>query len=326
MNVHKNARLTAHSRADLVRRVLDHRQPRKLVAAAFGVDPKTVDKWVRRFLAHGLPGLADRSSRPHRLRKPTPDETRQQIISLRKQRFTGQHIANQTKVSPATVSRVLRSVRLSRINDLEPPQPVIRYQREHPGDMIHLDIKKLGRFEKPGHRVTGDRTNQSATRGKRGGESWGAGWEFVHVCIDDASRIAFSQIMPDEKSQSAVPFLKAAFAYYASLGVTVSRVMTDNGSCYKSFAFRDACKELAIKHVRTRPYTPKTNGKAERFIQTALREWAYAQSYQSSDRRADELPTWLHRYNWHRPHGGIKLQTPISQLNLAEDNLLRLHS
>jgi transposase InsO family protein len=185
--------------------------------------------------------------------------------------------------------------------------------------------KKPVRFENPGHHITGDRTNQSSARGKRGGETWGAGWEFVHVCIDDASRIAFSQIMPDAKSQSAVPFLKAAFAYYASLGVTVSRVMPDNGSCYKSFAFRDACKELKIKHVRTRPYTPKTNGKAERFIQTALREWAYAQSYQSSDRRADELPTWLHRYNWHRPHGGINLQTPISQLNLAEDNLLRLH-
>jgi transposase InsO family protein len=326
MNVHKNARLTAHSRAELVRRVLNQGQPRKVVAEAFGVDPKTVGKWVNRYLADGPAGLADRSSRPNRLRKPTPDETRQQIIAFRKRRFTGQQIARETKVSPATVSRVLRHARLSRVKDLEPPQPVIRYQRENPGDMIHLDIKKLGRFENPGHRITGDRTNQSSARGKRGGESWGAGWEFVHVCVDDASRIAFSQIMPDEKSQSAVHFLKAAFAYYASLGVTVTRVMTDNGACYKSFAFRDACKELRLKHIRTRPYTPKTNGKAERFIQTALREWAYAQSYQSSDQRAEEMPVWLHRYNWHRPHGGIKLQTPISQLSLAEDNLLSLHT
>ena len=192
--------------------------------------------------------------------------------------------------------------------------------------MIHLDIKKLGRFEQIGHRITGDRTSQSSARGKRGGKSWGAGWEFVHVCIDDASRVAFSQILPDEKAASAVPFLKAAVAYYASLGVAVTRVMTDNGSCYKAFAFRNACRELGLRHTRTRPYTPKTNGKAERFIQTALREWAYAQAYPTSLRRAEELPTWLHQYNWHRPHAGIKSQTPISRLRLSEDNLLRLHS
>lgn len=318
MNVHENARLTAHSRAELVRRVVDQRQPRKAVAAAFGVDPKTVGKWVNRFECEGAAGLADRSSRPRRLRAPTPTSVQEQIIALRRQRFTGQQIARETSVSPATVSRILRRVRLSRIRDLEPPEPVRRYERDLPGDMIHIDIKRLGRFDQPGHRVTGDRTGQSNGRG--------VGWEFVHVCIDDASRIAFSQILPDEKASSAVPFLKAAIDYYAGLGVTVTRVMTDNGSCYKAFAFRDACKALGLRHIRTKPYTPKTNGKAERFIQTALREWAYAQKYQSSDRRAAELPFWLHRYNWHRPHGGIKLQTPISRLVLAEDNLLRLHS
>ena len=318
MNVHENARLTAHSRAELVRRVLDQGQPCKVVAAAFGVDPKTVGKWVNRFRAEGAAGLADRSSRPHRLRAPTPPEVRERIITLRRQRFTGQQIARDAKVSPATVSRILRRARLSRIRDLEPPEPVRRYERDHPGDMIHIDIKRLGRFNQPGHRVTGDRTGQSNGRG--------VGWEFVHVSIDDASRIAFSQILPDEKAASAVPFLKAAVAYYAGLGVTVTRVMTDNGSCYKAFAFRDACKALGLRHIRTKPYTPKTNGKAERFIQTALREWAYAQKYQSSDRRAAELPFWLHRYNWHRPHGGIKLQTPISRLALAEDNLLRLQN
>jgi len=317
MNVHKNARLTPHSRAELVRRVLDQGQSAKAVATAFGVDAKTVAKWVARFEAEGAAGLSDRSSRPHRLYRPTPSWTVDQVIALRRQRFAGQQIARETGVSPATVSRILRAASLSRARDPGPPAPVIRYERDKPGELIHLDIKKLGRFEIEGHRVTGDR---------RAGRSRGAGWEYVHVCIDDASRIACSQIMPDEKAVSAIAALKAAVAYYKSLGVTVSRVMTDNGACYKAHDFRKACAELGLKHIRTKPYTPKTNGKAERFIQTALREWAYAQAYQSSDRRAQELPFWLHRYNWHRPHGGIKSQTPISRLHQDQDNLLRLHS
>ena len=317
MNVHKNARLTEHSRADLVRRV-QAGQPPKAVATAFGVDAKTVGKWVKRFEAEGPDGLADRSSRPHKLYRPTPAETVDRVIVLRRQRFCGQQIAKETGVSPATVSRILRTARLSRARDLDPPAPIVRYERKAPGEMIHLDIKKLGRFEKPGHRVTGDRTGQSNNRG--------VGWEFVHVCIDDHSRVAFSQIHPDETKESAAPFLKAAVAYYASLGVAVSRVMTDNGSCYISDDFRKACADLGLKHIRTKPYTPKTNGKAERFIQTSLREWAYAQTYDSSDHRAAQLPAWLHRYNWHRPHGGIKSQTPISRLGLDQDNLLSLHT
>ena len=325
MNVHKNARLTAHSRGALVRRVLDERQPPRVVATAFGVDVKTVRKWVERFRSEGPAGLADRSSRPRTLRRPTPLETQDRIIALRRQRWTGQQIAKETGVSAATASRILRRARLSRIGDLEPPEPVVRYERKTPGELIHIDIKKLGRFEEVGHRITGDRTRQSSSRGQRGGKAWGAGWEFVHVCIDDASRIAFSQILPDEKKESAVAFLKAAVAYYASLGVAVAAVMTDNGACYKSFAFRDLCRDLGLKHIRTKPYTPKTNGKAERFVQTSLREWAYAKAYPTSDHRAAELPTWLHRYNWHRPHGGIKLQTPISRLALTEDNLLSIH-
>jgi transposase InsO family protein len=316
MNAHKNARLTPYSRGEVVRRALAGQAP-KAVAMAFGVDAKTVAKWVKRFEAEGPDGLADRSSRPHRLHRPTPAETVEQVIALRRQRFCGRQIAKETGVSPATVSRILRAEGISRAKDLAPPAPVVRYEREHPGELIHLDIKKLGRFEKPGHRVTGDRAGQSNHRG--------VGWEYVHVCIDDASRIACSQVMPNEKKQSAVAALKAAVAYYKSLGVCVVRVMTDNGACYKSHAFRDACAALGLKHIRTRPYTPKTNGKAERFIQTALREWAYAQTYQTSDDRTAELPTWLHRYNWHRPHGGIKSQTPISRLGLDADNLLRLH-
>ncbi|MDP3747481.1 MAG: IS481 family transposase, partial [Phenylobacterium sp.] len=270
MNVHKNARLTEHSRAELVRRVRAGQRP-KAVATAFGVDAKTVGKWVKRFEAEGPAGLADRSSRPRRLHRPTPAETVDRVIALRRQRFCGRQIARETGVSPATVSRILRTAVLSRAKDLDPPAPVVRYEREHPGELIHLDIKKLGRFEKPGHRITGDRTGQSNGRG--------VGWEYVHVCIDDASRIACSQVMPNEKKESAIAALTAAIAYYKSLGVTVTRVMSDNGACYKSHAFRDLCKALGLKHIRTKPYTPKTNGKAERFIQTALREWAYAQAY-----------------------------------------------
>jgi len=224
----------------MVRRVVAGEAP-QAVASAFSTTVKTVSKWVSRFLAEGCGGLEDRSSRPRRLRKPTPPEVVEQIITRRRQRFCGQQIAKEAGVSPATVSRILRSVRLSRARDLDPLAPIVRYERKAPGEMIHIDIKKLGRFEKPGHRVTGDRIGQSNNRG--------VGWEFVHVCIDDHSRVAFSQIHPDETKESAVPFLKAAVAYYASLGVTVSRVMTDNGSCYKAHAFRDACVQLGLKHM-----------------------------------------------------------------------------
>jgi transposase InsO family protein len=316
MNMHKNARMTPLGRERLVLEVFGGQRP-EAVAKAAGICPRTARKWIARFKAEGRAGLMDRSSRPKRLYRPTPAAIVEQVEVLRRQRFTGKQIAADRGVSPATVSRILRRLGLNRMRDLEPAEPVRRYERDHPGDMIHIDIKKLGRFDKVGHRITGDRTGQSNSRG--------VGWEFVHVGIDDASRVAFSQILPDEKAASAVAFLSAAVAYYKSLGVTVARVMTDNGSCYKAFAFRDACRGLGLKHVRTKPYTPKTNGKAERFIQTALREWAYAQAYPTSDRRADELPIWLHRYNWHRPHGGIKSKTPISRLALTEDNLLRLH-
>ena len=317
MDIHKNARLTPHGRERLVRMVLGGQTP-QAAARACGVCVRTARKWVARFKTEGLAGLQGRSSRPHKLHRPTPDDVVARIIALRRQRWTGKHIARQAGVSPATVSRVLKRAGLSRLRDLEPAEPVRRYERAHPGELIHLDIKKLGRFERTGHRITGDRTGQSNARG--------VGWEYVHVCVDDASRIAFTDIHPDEKAVSAVRFLKACIVYYKRLGVTVTRVMTDNGSCYKSRAFAKACKALKLRHIRTRPYTPKTNGKAERFIQTALREWAYARAYQTSRQRAQDLPTWTHMYNWHRPHGGIKDQTPISRLGLNRDNLLRHHT
>jgi transposase InsO family protein len=322
MNIHKNARLTPHSRAAVVQRVAMEGQSAKVVATAFGVCAKTVRKWVARFEQDGVAGLIDRSSRPHRLHRPTPANVTACVEELRRQRWTARQIAAELHLSPATISRLLKRLGLSRLRDLTPAEPVRRYERAHPGELIHIDIKKLGRIDGIGHRITGDRTCQSSRRGR--GE--GLGWEFVHVCIDDASRLAFVQVMPDEKQESAVAFLKAAVAYYRSLGIKIDRVMTDNGSCYKSFAFRDTCRQLALKHIRTRPYTPKTNGKAERFIQTALREWAYAKAYTHSDHRTAELPIWLHRYNWHRPHASLKSMPPISRLGLTEDNLLRFHT
>lgn len=322
MNIHKNARLTPLGRERLVRAVLDDGQTPQAAARASGVCPRTAAKWIDRFLSQGPAGLRDRSSRPHRLYRPTPEALTGEIVARRRLRKTGAQIAKETGVSPATVSRVLRRAGLSRMRDLDPPVPVVRYEREKPGELIHLDIKKLGRFNRIGHRITGDRTRQSNQRGN----GTAPGWEFVHVCVDDASRVAFTRIHKDEKARSAVAFLKAAIAYYASLGVTVARVMTDNGSCYKAKRFARACKRLGIRHIRTKPYTPKTNGKAERFIQTALREWAYARAYPNSDERSRALPFWTHQYNWHRPHGGINSATPISRLDLSEDNLLMLHT
>ena len=313
MNVHKNARLTPHGRERIIRQVESGQTP-KAVGEAAGVCPRTVRKWVSRYRSEGLGGLRDRSSRPHRLHRPTPLAVIAEVERLRRQRYTGQEIAAGLRISPATVSRILRRLGLNRLTALEPAEPVRRYEREHPGELIHIDIKKLGRFNHVGHRITGDRRGQSNSRG--------VGWEYVHVCIDDASRIAYAEIKKSERKVSAIAFLKAAVIYYAKLGISIQRVMTDNGSCYKSRAFGRACKRLGLKHIRTRPYTPKTNGKAERFIQTALREWAYAKAYQRSDHRGAELPLWLHRYNWHRPHGSIGAKPPISRLGLTRNNHL----
>ena len=322
MNLHKNARLTPVRREEMARDVSGGRLTPSEAAKAYGVCTKTVTKWVRRFLDHGAGGMPDKSSRPEHLHKPTPRKTVDRIIALRRLRWCGKHIAVETGVSPATVSRILKLAGLSRLRDLEPPEPVVRYEHKGPGDLIHLDIKKLGRFERPGHRVTGDRKGQSTPRSH---DKPGYGWEYVHICIDDHSRTAHTDIFPNEKASSAVAHLKAAVAWYQRLGIAVTRVMTDNGACYRSTAFKNTCRELGLKHIRTKPYTPRTNGKAERFIQTALREWAYARAYQSSEERKACLSRWTHMYNWHRPHGGINDKTPISRLGLNQDNLLRVH-
>ena len=317
MNIHKNARLTPIGRERLVRRIASG-QAAEAAAREVGISPRTARKWWDRYCAEGIAGLQDRSSRPHRLRNPTPDETAKRIEALRRQRMTGQQIAREVGVSPATVSRVLRRLGLNRIADLEPAEPVRRYERDHPGELIHIDTKKLGRFERTGHRVTGDRTD----RAKAGR----IGWEYLHLAVDDHSRLAYSEILPDEKRGSCLRFLFNALRFFRRHGVIAERVMTDNGSAFKSRRYRKALRWLGIRHKRTRPYTPKTNGKVERFVQTSLREWAYAKAYETSQARKAELPAFLYRYNWHRPHMGIKAQTPISRLALKPDNLLSFHN
>ena len=316
MNVHKNARLTPKGRELLIER-LERGEPPSDVASTMGVSASTVYKWRRRYRTEGPAGLQDRSSRPTASPRKTPADVEAKVIALRKERRIYHRIAAETGVSRATVGRILTRHGLNRWRDLEPAEPVRRYERKNPGEILHLDIKKLGKFNKVGHRITGNRHGQSNNRG--------VGWEFVHVAIDDHSRLAFSQVLESERKECAMAFLKAAVAWYKHLGIKIERVMTDNGSCYRSKAFNKLCKALAIRHIYTKPYTPKTNGKAERFIQSSLREWAYARAYQTSEQRKTELPYWLHHYNWHRPHAGIKGKSPISRSGLNVNNLMRLH-
>lgn len=318
MDTHKNARLTPKGREEMVRAVVDDGLTRAAAAEKYNTTAKTVAKWVERFRAGGVDGLRDRSSKPLSSPSQIPLATADAVESLRRQRSTQEQISLQLGISKASVSRILNRRGLSLLSALEPQPPRPRYERASPGEIIHIDIKKLGRFNRVGHRITRDLAGHTGT-GR-------PGWEFVHVAIDDHSRIATARVFPDEKKESAVAFLQAAVSYYRSLGITVSRVMTDNGSCYRSKVFLRACERLNIKPIRTRPYTPQTNGKAERFIQTALREWAYAIAYQNSDQRSGELPIWLHRYNWHRPHASLGKQAPISRLASTWNNLLRLHS
>ena len=254
MKIHKNARLTPLRREEMAKSVLAGEMSRPEAARSFGVAPKTVSKWVGRFRDFGPAGMPDRSSRPRRMRRPTPGHVVERIVHLRRHRLTGAHIAVATGVSAATVSRILKRAGLSRIKDLEPEEPARRYEHDHPGDMIHLDIKRLGRFAQPGHRATGTRA----------GRRQGSGWEYAHICVDDASRVACGGgLFPNERQESAVQSLRASVDCYKRLGVTVRRVMTDNGPCYTSKAFATACRRFGVRHVRTRPYTPRTNGGAE---------------------------------------------------------------
>ena len=301
MNAHKNARTTPFGRAVMVRRVLEDGWTVAAAAAAFEVSTRTVRKWLARFGSEGVAGLQDRSSAPHLVANKLAVPWLAMVIRLRRDyRMTGEEIAERLRLPRSTVASNLRRLGLGRLAALEPSEPARRYNRARAGELVHLDVKKLARFRRIGHRITGDRRGQSE----------GAGWEFVHVAVDDASRLAYVEVLPDEKRQSVTGFLVRALRWLRRQGIRVERVMTDNGSGYVSRLFGKACRRLRLRHIRTRPYTPKTNGKAERFIQTLLREWAYALPYRSSDTRAADLPRWLRHYNHERPHASLARQAP----------------
>ena len=313
MNIHKNARLTPHGRAEISHQVLQLGRSSRRVGREARVSERTVRKWVERARA-GEP-LTDRSSRPHRSPQATPPAIVLRIEVLRRQRRTCVEIATAVGVSRATVARIVGRCGWARLHVLELPPSSRRYERGAPGELLHLDTKKLGRIVRPSHRVTGDRRDRVE----------GAGWEFAHMAVDDYSRVAVGEILPDERQGTAVGFLRRTVHGLRRLGVRVAAVMTDNGSCYKSHRFAAACRRLGLRHLRTRRYTPRTNGKAERFIKTALLEWAYARVYRHSEERRAALLSWLHHYNWHRPHTSVDGRPPITRVVPAHD-LVRLHN
>lgn len=305
MNIHKNARLSLARRIELVQDITVHGHSACQAAAMHGVTPPTARKWLGRYLSQGEAGLLDASSKPRVSPRSISASKALAIVELRHKRLTQARIAAALGVSKSTVGRVLARAGLSRLADLQPAEPVVRYEHEAPGEMLHIDTKKLGRIERPSHRVTGNRKDSVD----------GAGWEMLFVAVDDHARIAFTDMHPDEKWPQAVQFLRNAVAYFASLGVTVRRVLTDNGSAFRSRQWAATCAELGIRHKFTRPYRPQTNGKAERFIQTSLREWAYAETYQTSAERTQALRPWMTTYNTNRNHSGIGGQPPFKWLN-----------
>jgi transposase InsO family protein len=306
MNVHKNARLTPAGRALLARRV-SQGWTAQAAADAAGVSLRTARKWIGRHRRGGERTHHDRSSAPRRCPRRTPEPQVVQIEQLRRERMTGPAIARALGMARSTVGAILRRLGLGKLTALEPKPAVIRYERGRPGEMIHLDIKKLGKIKGVGHRF--------APRGPGMHGNKGHGWDFLHVCVDDASRLAYTEILPSEGQADTTAFLKRALAWLARHGVTVERVMTDNGSAYCSKLFAKTLQTAGARHVRTRPYTPRTNGKAERFIQTSLREWAYARPYASSAERTQAIGPWTDAYNLTRPHAGIAGLTPWTRVN-----------
>lgn len=289
----------------MVSRVLEDRRPVATVAAEFGVSRRTVYKWVQRYCQGGETALRDGSSEPGVLHHQLGQDWVALIVELRTEyEMTALRIARQLDLARSTVAAVLQREGISQLKQLRPKVPVVRYEHAGPGEMIHIDIKKLGRFWRPGHRVTGNPRQDSE----------GAGWEFVHVCIDDYSRVAYAEVLPDERKESAVAFLRRAVQWFRRFGIEIKRVLTDNGSCYKSKLWHITCKSLGVSVKKTRPYRPQTNGKAERFIQTLLREWAYFRVYVSSNERMAVLPIYLTHYNQHREHSSLNLKPPITRM------------
>jgi len=286
-------------------------------AEAAGVSVRTISKWRRRYRAEGEQGLADRSSAPASVPSRTDEARVALIASLRRLRMTGAEIAETLAMPVSTVSGILTRIGLGKLWRLEPLEPPNRYEKKRPGELVHVDVKKLGRIGRPGHRVNGDR--RTRTRG--------IGWEYVHVAIDDATRLVYVEVLDDEKAVTAVGFLRRAVAHFAAFGIQVERLMTDNGSCYRATVHALACKALGIKHLRTRPYRPRTNGKAERFIRTMLGGWAYGAIYQNSDERRRALAGWLDFYNRRRPHRSLSHQAPLERLHaLNRNNVLGSYS
>ena len=312
MKLHANARTCPNSRRLLVDRVEAGWSVMEAAEAA-GITDRTARRWLARWRAEGPAGLLDRSSAPRRIPHKTSPERVAEIVRLRHRRLTAAQIAVALGAAVSTVSAVLRRVGLGKRSRLDPPEPPNRYERRRPGELIHIDVKKLGRILKPGHRVTGDRRGQLSTH-RNGKPFRPAGWEFVHVAIDDHTRLAYAEVLTDEKGPTAVGFLRRALEFFARHGVRVERVMTDNGSPYVSHVHAAACRELGIRHLRTRPYRPRTNGKAERLIQTLLREWAYGRVFQHSTERTAALEPWLTHYNFTRPHGALSHKPPGSRL------------
>jgi transposase InsO family protein len=283
-------------------------------AEAAGITDRTARRWVSRWREEGPEGLVDRSSAPKRIPHKTPPERVRQVVRLRRLRMTAAQIAVALGMALSTVSAVLLRVGLGKRSRLEPPEPPNRYERRRPGELIHIDVKKLGRILKPGHRLTGRRKQTRTTYTPDGRRIGDAGWEFVHVAIDDHSRLAYAEVLDDEKATTAAGFLQRAVAFFAARGITVQRVMTDNGAAYRSHQHAQLCRQLGLRHLLTRPYRPRTNGKAERFIQTLLREWAYGQLFHTSTQRTTALNPWLTHYNYTRPHGALSHKPPGSRL------------
>jgi len=307
MKLHANARTTPHSRLVMVRRIENEGWSAEEVAESFGIAVRTVYRWLKRWREGGAAALADRPSRPLTSPTKTPKRVEARILAARRQRKTAREIAATLELAHSTVGAVLRRHGLQRLKLLDPIEPVVRYEKDLPGELLHLDTKKLGRIRGIGHRITGER--QHANRG--------IGWDFAHVCVDDATRLAYVEVLPDERRETRVAFLERAVTWFVSHGVRPQRLMTDNGSGYVSHAFRDAVDAAGLRHSFTRPYRPQTNGKAERFIQTLIRGWAYGRPYASSRARTRALATWLDKYNRRRQHAGIGYLTPFEKMGRA---------
>jgi transposase InsO family protein len=306
MKLHANAELSLKKRRQLARRVVEEGWSLSEAAAAAEVSEGTAGKWARRYGAEGEPGLLDRSSAPHRLANRTPEDRVQAIAAVRRLRFTGAEIAELFEMPETTVSGILTRIGLGRLGRLG-LEPAVRYERKRPGELIHIDVKKLGRIDLPGHRALGRGPGRHKGKG-------GHGWEFVHIAIDDATRLAYAEVLPDERATTAIAFLRRALVFFHRYGISVERVMTDNGAAYRSALHAVACRTLGLRHLRTRPYRPQTNGKAERFIRTMLGEWAYGAIYGTSSERTAALEGWLWRYNFRRKHGALGRKPPAARL------------